>query len=225
MADYVAERLGAYGIASGEVRIARDIPGLVALFREGRVDIYMDSPYPAMMVHARTDTTPILRRWKNGVAEYGSVIFALKDGGIAELGDIRGKIVALEERASTSGFMLPVAHIRKSGLGLTRIRHLSEALSPANINWIFSGDDQNTVQWVLAGKAHAGAIGSHQYHGLPPEALEGFRVVAETAMVPRQIVIARNGLGDGAIRAVREILAAMESDPAGRRVLRKLKKT
>jgi phosphonate transport system substrate-binding protein len=48
--DYVADRLSAQGIERGEVKIAPDMATMAQWLKEGKVDIFMDSPYPASVV-------------------------------------------------------------------------------------------------------------------------------------------------------------------------------
>src|SRR5215510_12945349 len=50
---------------------------------EGKVDFYMDSPYPTYLINNVQGVAKLLlRRWKSGMAEYRSLIFTKKNGEI-----------------------------------------------------------------------------------------------------------------------------------------------
>ena len=116
LADYLAANLGDQGIGVGEVKVAPDMDTLNGWLQSGEVDLVFDSLYPAMIMRNEGGATPILRRWRDGVGEYHTVFFVLADGGIESLEDLNGKIVALDEPSSTSGFLVPVAHLIEEGL-------------------------------------------------------------------------------------------------------------
>ena len=53
LADYLADRISDYGIETGQVVIARDIEEMAGFLRDGRIDIYFDSPFPTLGVQVR----------------------------------------------------------------------------------------------------------------------------------------------------------------------------
>ena len=147
MADYLAVQLSASETAIGEVKIAPDLETMAKWLKSGEVDIYFDSPYPAMLVSDRSYAQPILRRWKGGEADRYTVIFAKADSGLTSVNDLRGKLIAFDEINSTSGYVLPLAYLQDANLTLKGKSSVSENIQPDEVGYIFSDDDDNTIQW------------------------------------------------------------------------------
>jgi len=118
LAAYLAKELQPEGFDQGKVVVAKNILEMAGFLREGKVDLYIDSPFPVSAASRLAGSKFLLRRWKKGVAEYHSVIFAKKDGGINRLEDLKGKIVAFEEPFSSSGYFLPKLLLVQKGLKL-----------------------------------------------------------------------------------------------------------
>ena len=70
LADYMADGLADAGITKGEVIIAADTEEMSRLLQSGRVDLYFDSPFPALRVQQISGSRIVLRRWKEGNASY-----------------------------------------------------------------------------------------------------------------------------------------------------------
>ena len=115
-ADYLASHLKDQGIKLGEVVMASSISEMASLLKTGEIDLYVDSPFPVLEIEALSGAKPLLRRWKKGVAEYRSVIFVRKNGGINSLEDLKGKMIAFEDPFSTSGYFLPKATLMQAGI-------------------------------------------------------------------------------------------------------------
>jgi phosphonate transport system substrate-binding protein len=89
-ADHVAANLHEVGIGTGRVVVVGSLNQMVVELREGRVDIYIDSPFPAAFVWRHGDVRPILRRWKGGAEVYRSIVFTRADNGVESLDDLAG---------------------------------------------------------------------------------------------------------------------------------------
>jgi ABC-type phosphate/phosphonate transport system substrate-binding protein len=111
--NYVASKLSP-GM-QGKVLIASEPAELVRLIKERAVDLYLESAYATSVINEQTGAKILLRRWKNGVAEYRTLLLAKADNGITQPKDLLGKMIALEDLGSTSGYFLPKAYLVKGG--------------------------------------------------------------------------------------------------------------
>src|SRR5688572_238657 len=97
VADYLAAGLAEFGYTGGQVKAAADLDMMSQWMKAGEVDLYFDSVYPVMIISDTAGAKPLLRRWKDGVEEYHTVIFARADSSIKTLDDLKGHLIALED--------------------------------------------------------------------------------------------------------------------------------
>ncbi len=225
LANYLAKQLQSEGIDQGRVVVAKSIPQMAAYVREGKVDLYIDSPFPSVAVSRLSGTKFLLRRWKKGIAEYHTVIFTRKDSGVDRLEDIRGKTIAFEEPFSSSGYFLPKLVLAQMGLKLVPKGGPSESVSPEEVGYAFSFDDETTMVWVLRGKAVAGAMDNQTYLKEAKGNLDRLKVIYETFSIPRHIVTYRPDLPAPLVARIREILLTMDQSQEGRVTLQAFEKT
>jgi phosphonate transport system substrate-binding protein len=189
---------------------------MAQLMKNGEVDLYFDSTYPVTLISDETGAQIILRRWRFGVEEYHSVIFASADSGITSLDELPGHMVAMDAPYSTSGFMLPAVKMVESGLKLIGKRGHGEAVAADEVGFVFSYDDENTLQWVLSGLVAAGVTDDYNFDvAFPDEATQNLIVLARTESTPRQVVVARPNLEPELLDAIKRVLVNMHEDESG----------
>jgi len=216
LADYLASQLGEYGITEGQVRIATSTNEMIQLLAKGEVDLYFDSTYPATLISDAAGAKIILRRWRFGVEEYQSVIFASEASGITSIDQLPGHMVAMDAPYSTSGFLLPSVHLMENGLSLKGKKSAGEAVAADEIGFVFSYDDENTLQWVLSGLTAAGVTDDYNFDVAFPEDARAHLVeLARTEYIPRQVVVIRSGLDDGLVQSIVRVLTTMHETEAG----------
>ncbi|MBN1450279.1 MAG: phosphate/phosphite/phosphonate ABC transporter substrate-binding protein [Anaerolineales bacterium] len=220
LADYLAAHLKEFGITSGQVRVASSISEMAGLLKSGEVDLYFDSTYPATLISDEAGANIILRRWRFGVEQYHSVIFASVDSGVTSLNDLPGHMIAMDAPYSTSGYMLPAVLIVENGLNLVGKRGQGEPVAGDEIGFIFSYDDENTLQWVLSGLVSAGVTDDYHFDvAFPPEATQKLIELARTEATPRQVVVARNGLDPALLDVIKRLLINIHVDETGQDAL------
>jgi phosphonate transport system substrate-binding protein len=223
LADYLAEKLAAYGITMGAVKTAPDIETMAQMLTDDEIDVYFDSAYPAMIVTNTSDAKPILRRWKGGAGEYHTVFFVRADSGITSLDDLRGKIIVFENSFSTSGFMLPMAYLIESGYNPVEKSGPDQPVADNEIGYVFTRLENAAVEWVARGRAPAGAADNLTYDELVASAPAELRILAETESIPRHIVMVRGDLEPKVVEAIKQLLLDLDTTPEGQAILKTLK--
>lgn len=219
LAEYLAAQLESFDIHNGEVKIAPDLETMIQWLENDQVDIYFDSPYPALVIRDATGALPILRRQKYGVSSYHSVFIVRADSSINNLDDLLGNVIAFEEPFSTSGYMLPLSHLVQLGFQPVETQSPDTAVANDEIGYIFSTADNTTIQWVVSEKVLAGVIDNVTFARLPQETQNELRIIAETEDVPRQVVLVRPDLDPELISAIENALLTMDETEEGRQAL------
>ncbi len=225
LADYLTQQLNGDENVAGKVEVAPDIKTMVKWLKSGKVDLYFDSPYPAFLVSEASGAAVILSRWKGGVSSYNSVIITLRNQGIKEINDLRGKTIAFEENFSTSGYMLPYSYLKQQGLILTEKNANTQSFSNNETAYVFSGSDNNSLQWVISGRVDAMAMGSVDFEQLPQETRQQFMVIGKTRSVPRHLVVISPTLSKNKVTRLKKILLQMNKIESGKKILEQFEET
>jgi phosphonate transport system substrate-binding protein len=226
LADYLAANLKEYGITEGQVRIATSTEELAQMLADGEVDLYFDSTYPATLISDQVGAKIILRRWRFGVEEYQSVIFASNDSGITSVEQLPGHMVAMDAPYSTSGFMLPAVYLTEHGLKLVGKKSQGDPVASNEIGFVFSYDDENTLQWVLSGLTDAGVTDDFHFDvDFSEEARSQLVELARTEATPRQVGLVRPGLDEELTQAMIGVLTSMHETEEGQAALESFQTT
>jgi len=220
LADFLAGNLSDYGITEGQVKIAATTDEMAQLLAKEEVDLYFDSIFPATFISDESGARPILRRWRFGVDDYHTVIFTRADSGISSIDELPGHILALDSPYSTSGFLLPAVYLSEAGLNLVGKRSYNDPVSGDELGFVFSYDDENTLQWVLSGLVTTGATDNYNYDVAFPAAVRNELVVlARTESVPRQVVVVRPNMDPELLDIIIQLLTTAHETEAGQAAL------
>jgi phosphonate transport system substrate-binding protein len=225
LADYLAANLADFGIGVGEVKIAPDLETMTEWMKSGDIHLYFDSLYPAMIVNDEAEANVILRRWKSGVEQYHTVFFTLADSGITSLDDLTGKMVAFEESVSTSGYMMPFAYMKEAGLNPVEKSSTDADIGQDEVGYVFSSDEDNTIQWVISGRVAAGTVDNQTFMEIPEENRNDLVIIAETEDIPRQVVVAQSDISPEMLEAIKTIMIDMDKSDEGKAVLEAFSET
>jgi len=220
IADYLTTELKGDGVDRVTVVVAPSIAVMAAYMKEGKVDLFIDSPIAAAAVSEFSGSRFLLRRWKRGNAEYRGTIFVRKDSGMSRLEDLKGKMIAFEEPFSTSGHFLPRIALLRTGLPVTPKEDPSQPVGKDEIGAVFSRDNENSILWVLKKKVAAGATDQQTLVELSRgDIMKKLKILQESPPYPRHILSVREGLSPGLVARIRNILTKMHEVPEGRKAL------
>jgi len=222
---YLAKELQSAGIDEGKVVIAKDMAQMAAFLREGKVDLYIDSPFPAIAVSQLSGAKFLARRWKKGVGEYHSAIFTRKDSGINRLEDLKGKFIAFEEPYSSSGYFLPKMSLVQAGVKLANKKAATDPVGADEVGYLFTADDTNTMWWVVKGKVAAGAMDNQSYTNEAKGDIDQLKILHKTMSIPRQIVSYRGDLAESLAGAIKQALLRMDQSADGKKILQEFERT
>src|SRR3989338_10328256 len=165
--DYIAKKLDPLGITGGKILVVDKMYLLARAIKEGKVDFFHDTVVPTMVVSRWSGSTPILRQWKYGEAEYSSVILVKKDSGINTLSDLKGKVIAFDEPHSTSAHILPRMLLAEKKLKLVQV--ISPGGTKPNMVGFVHNHDGESLHLLVTGRVDAAATSYRELKGLRPE--------------------------------------------------------
>ena len=221
--DQVLPKLAAVGVTEGTVLLARDAQQMAGYLRRGRVDWVTETPAMAAELHNRSNAQPFMRALREDRNVYRSLIFVRRDSGIRSVEALRGKRIALQSRASTSAFYLPLMLLVTAQLPLSELATPDDMPPADEVGFLLARSDLNIATWVHKGLADAGAFSNLDWDNaarMPAAFKDDFRVIAESESVPRAIELTRADLPAEVADALREALLELDSDPAAADALR-----
>lgn len=216
LADHLAGELAGHGVDHGRVVVARGLDEMARLLREGEVDLYMDSPLAVLDVAQAAGARILLRRWVGDQPEYRGLFLTHRDSGLEGPDDLDGRTIAFQERHSTTGFLLPAFVLVERGHELREVSEPTSTLPPGRVGIFLTGDEENSIQLLLANAVAAAVVSNQDYEGLPDGPRASLVVLDATPSVPRQLVAARPGLEPALLDAVHAVLVGLTDEDRDR---------
>jgi len=213
-AKYLEEKLK-YQNIKVHVEVPKDINTAVILIKHKKLDIYIDSVYPTLLIQNQTNIDIESKRWKNGNIGYKSVIFVNKNSGIRTLSDLEGKRIAFEDEFSTSAYFVPKKAIENAGLSVSNE-------GAKSVRYSFARSEENAAVWLLYGKVDASVTDDITYEGFDKKL---FRVIYKSNLIPRHLVSFSNTVDKKLKKTVLAILYDMHKNTKGQEILKRFSKT
>ena len=204
--------------------VVPDTLTMAALLKASKVDMISETPVAAIALEQSCSAEILLREWKSGVPDYVSLMVTRRDTQINSLEDLRGHVVAFEDRGSTSGFLLPFAYMRLRGLKLEELASRKATPLPDTVGYVFAGHEINIASLVARDIVDAGAISDLNWDDpreVPPGIKERLRVFFVSAPVMRSVVLVRKSLPATIKAELVATLSAMHEDGIGREVMQR----
>lgn len=231
-ADYVASQLEHRGITSSRIAIAKDIDQMARWLKNGQVDIVSETTFAAHELNQSANAKFLARRWKSGEAEYSTVFFTSNESGIKHFDDLVGKVIAFEDRGSTSAFLIPASILLKRGYELYEVTSPRETPPKNKIGYFFSdefssaGGEANMMSWVYGNFVASAAFSNLDWQKeVPSQVKNKLNIYYQSQAIPRAITLVRADLPQELQTDIKEILLSAHQDEQGKRALDKYKDT
>ena len=229
LTDYLSIHLAPFGIDQVEVVVTHSMDEMSRMIHDDKVDLFIDSPYPSLIISNQTKSKMVLRRWKKGVDQYHSVLFTRKESPIENIQGLKGKRIAFEEPFSTASYFLGKSELISNGLlpveAPKRGSGDNKAQTADSVAYLFSGADSTTVSWVLRNRVEAGTINHHKFETLKEGIRSKLKIIHQSMDVPRHIVSFRANYPELRISQISRVLTAMDQESMGKAALKQFQKT
>jgi phosphonate transport system substrate-binding protein len=166
------------------------------------------------LAHARIGVEVLARpEDAAGMSSYHGLLFVRKDSNISTAADMSGKRFAFVDKATTAGYLLPLAFFKQHGIGNYQT-YLKE--------YYFAGTHEDVIYDVLHKKADIGAAKNTVFERL---AKNDQRIASELYIIEKSPDVPENGLAvrkdldDSVKKNLKNALLEMHNDPEGRDVL------
>jgi phosphonate transport system substrate-binding protein len=170
------------------------------------------------LARAKLRCHPIARpEHDDGSSTYYGMIFVRKDSGIKTAADMKGKVFAFVDKATTAGHLLPLAYFQENGIKDYKT-YLQE--------FYFAGTHQDTIYDVLNKKADIGAAKNTVYYHFAESDKrinDELVILKRSPDVPQNGLVLRNGLDKTIMQNIKNTLLNMHRDPDGKMVLKHFK--
>lgn len=146
---------------------------------------------------------------------YKGYLFVRKDSNIKDIKDMKGKKMAFVEKATTAGYVFPLAYLREHGIS-----------SPDGFfrEYYFTGSHDAAIDAVLNKKADVGAAKHSMYDRVKkenPRIDKELVILAESPEVPSNGLCVRKDLDEELKKKLKDSLLNIHTDPEGQAVLKK----
>lgn len=214
--DYLSAELGVIF----ESHILSRYGNIVDYFNELGLDGAFMGSFTGALAIQKLGVEPLVRpQHVNGTSTYFGLVFARKGSGLGSAESLRGKRMVFVDRATTAGYLLPLAYFKKIGISDYE-------------NWFdkfyFSGTHEDAIMDVLNGLADVGAAKNTVYENLVLKDLnhmDKLEILATSPPVPSNALLVKSTFPADFKILLRNKLLTMDQSAAGRKALAEINST
>lgn len=210
LGEYLTRKVG----VPVEFTILSRYGNIIESFQTERMDGAFFGSFTGALAIERLGVVPLARPVNlDGTSTYHGHLFVRADSPIRSVKQLRGKRMAFVDRATTAGYVFPLALLRKAGIP-----------SPDGFfgEFFFTGSHDAAIAAVLERKADVGAAKHSVYDRVRkenPGIDRDLVIIAESPSVPSNGLCVRKGLEPRLEAALKQALLDLEKDPDGGAVL------
>ena len=213
------EPLAAYLSEQMEIEVSLTIQSnyskIIEKIGKNEIDGAFLGSFTAALAISQLGFMPLVRPINmDGTSTYYGQIFVRKDSSIKTAADMKGKSLALVARATTAGYIFPLAWYKRQGIDDIRA-YFSEIF--------FAGSHDAAITAVLSSRADAGSAKNTIYEQLResnPRIDNELIILARSPRVPSNALCIRETLAPQYKEQLKGLLLNLHQDPKGIEVLK-----
>jgi len=209
--NYVGEQLG----TTVHVDVLRHYGNVLRDFADNKLDGAFFGSFSYVLAHHQLGIEVLARPESlDGTSTYHGLIFAKTGSGITTPESMKGKVFAFVDRATSAGFVFPLAYFAEHGI-TNYATFFSETY--------FAGAHDAAIYDVLAGRADVGAAKDTVYQRLAatdPRVARDLAVLERSPGFPENALAIRSDLDPDIMQRLKETLLHMHEDPRGQAILK-----
>ena len=195
--------------------VATGYAGVIEAMGAGRADIGWLPTFAYVVAHQKYGIEVRLVTVRFGLPYYRAEVITQTSSGITSLADLRGRRFAFVDPASASGYLFPLAALRKAGydpqtfLGQT----------------VFSGSPSDVVLAVYGGRVDAGAVYDDARRTMLkslPDVMDRIKILWTSGPIPNDTVSVRRDLPAGVKERLTNAILRFSQTPDGLEALNSL---
>ncbi|MGE5892887.1 MAG: phosphate/phosphite/phosphonate ABC transporter substrate-binding protein [bacterium] len=212
LGDYITEKTG----IKIHFTILSRYGNIINTFEGKKLDGAFFGSFTGAMAVAKLDLEPLARPVNlDGLSTYHGLLFVRKDSGIRNIKGMKGKRMAFVERATTAGYLFPIAYLKEHGV--TKINNFFR-------EHYYSGSHDAAIYAVLNREADIGAAKNTIYNIIKqkqPRIDKELLILAESPKVPSNGLCVRKSMPDWMKKKLKETLLNIDKDKKGQEALKK----
>jgi phosphonate transport system substrate-binding protein len=189
---------------------------IIQRFIEDKMDGAFLGSFTGALAITRLELDPIARPVNlDGTSTYCGYIFVRKDSGIKNMSDMKGKRLAFVDRATTAGYIFPMAWFKAN-----KLNNIDAYFS----EYYFAGSHDAAIYAVLNQEADVGCAKHSMFNRVArrdKRARKDLIILVKSPMVPSNGLIVKKNLSDEVKKRLHDTLVDMENDRGGKATLKK----
>ncbi len=214
LAQYLTQEIG----IQVEFNILSRYGNIIDSFSSEKMDGAFFGSFTGAMAIEKLGVVPLARPVNlDGRSTYHAHIYTRKDSGIKSVSDMKGKRFAFVEKATTAGYVFPLAYLKEQG-----VSDIDEFFS----EYFFAGSHDASLNAVLNEQADVGASKNTVFDWVRksnPRIDKEIVVLAESTKVPSNGLCVRKTLDPSIQGKIKKALLSLDQSPEGRSVLTKFR--
>jgi len=212
LAEYLSEKTG----VDIKISIFKSYGEIIDKFESHKLDGAFFGSFTGAIAHERQEVDALARPvTPDGKSTYRGYILVRKDSGIRKASDMRDKVIVFVDKASSCGYIYPLAYLRQNGIS---------DLKTFFREYYFAGGHDAVIHEVFDGRADIGVAKNTVYEMMAKKddrLKKELIIIDKSPEFPSHGLFVRSSMDPGMKNSLLDSLLSMEMDTEGEAVLRK----